>query len=164
MRWSVLVLVWLLCPGLSFVMAVDLPAEGTLSREPVHVRSDRLEAEGNLNRVTFFGEVVARQSDLVIYADELTVTYAPDQKAMQRAEASGNVRVVRGEQVATAEHAIYDSLAETISLSGEPRVSQGESYLVGSAITIYLRENRSVVHGDEGGRVNAVFAPEKEQK
>jgi len=164
MRWNVFILAWLLCPCLAVATGGVFPDEAGLSREPVHVQSERLEAEGDLNRVAFFGEVVARQGDLIIYADELTVTYAPEEKAMQRAEARGHVRVVRGDQVATAEHAVYDSLAETITLTGDPRVRQGESYLVGSAITIYLRDRRSVVHGAEGGRVNAVFAPEKGEK
>lgn len=134
--------------------------EVSLSREPVHITSDSLMADGNQNFVTFNGAVVAKQADMVIYADHLKVVYAADTKAMDRAEASGNVRVVRGDQVATADDAVYDSRRETIFLSGSPKVKQGESYLVGSEITIYLREQRSVVHGSDGGRVNAVFSPE----
>ena len=40
-----------------------------LSREPVHVRADSLQAESGLNQVVFLGNVVATQGDLVIYAD-----------------------------------------------------------------------------------------------
>lgn len=157
---------------LSLVFALSTPSAfasetlvsaQALSREPVNISSKQLEADGNQNFVTFVGEVVARQGDLVIYADELKVMYAPESQAMDRAEAKGNVRVVRGDQVATSDLAIYDSREETILLSGNPKVKQGESFLVGSEITIYLREQRSVVHGSGGDRVNAVFSPEEKQ-
>jgi len=144
--------------NLSFAQNYD-EAKG-LSREPVKISSNRLEADGNQNYVTFLGDVVAKQGDLVIYADELKVIYAPESQAMDKAEAQGNVRVVRGEQVATSEVAVYDSREETVFLSGDPKVKQGDSFLVGSEITIYLREQRSVVHGSGGERVNAVFSPE----
>jgi len=132
----------------------------SLSREPVHITSDSLTADGTQNFVTFFGSVVAKQADMVIYADQLKVIYAPNSRAMDRAEADGNVRVVRGDQVATSDKAVYDSRLETIFLSGNPKVRQGESFLVGAEITIYLREQRSVVHGSGDERVNAVFSPE----
>jgi len=135
-----------------------------LSKEPVHVTSDSLTADGNKNFVTFIGSVVAKQADMVIYADQLMVYYASESKSMDRAEADGNVRVLRGEQVATADHAVYESRTETIFLSGNPKVRQGESFLVGAEITIYLRERRSVVHAADGGRVNAVFSPEDAPK
>lgn len=159
MRWLFIGLVlWALLPGAALA---EPAAEEVMSREPVHVKADSLEALGGMNQVVFHGNVVASQADLVIYADHLTVVYSEGRKAMDRAVADGNVRIVRGEQVATAERAVYDSLAETIMMSGSPKVRQGESFLVGSEITLYLRERRSVVHGDDGGRVNAVFTPEE---
>jgi len=159
-------LAWILSLVLMLpALALSMETSGeVLSHAPVHVKADALEAVGGLNQVVFSGAVVANQGDLVIYSDRLTVLYSEDRKAMDRAEADGNVRIVRGEQVATAERAVYDSRAETIMLSGSPKVRQGESFLVGSEITIYLREQRSVVHGAEGGRVNAVFTPEEKDK
>lgn len=147
-----------------FAVAATTFAESSqdtgLSREPVSIRANSLVAEQGLNRVVFSGDVVATQGDLVMYSDELLVLYSADSKTMDRAEATGSVRVVRGEQVATAEKAVYNSGAETIYLTGTPKVKQGDSFLEGSEITIFLREQRSVVHGAEGGRVNAIFSPE----
>ena len=159
MKAALVILISCLLSSATVASAETSPDAG-LTREPVSIRASSLVAEQGLNRVVFSGDVVATQGDLVMYSDELLVLYSADRKTMDRAEATGSVRVVRGEQVATAEKAVYNSSAETIYLSGNPRVKQGESFLEGSEITIFLREQRSVVHGAEGGRVNAVFSPE----
>ena len=154
----VLIIILLFLPGVA--LAGD-PGAADLTNEPVHISSTSLEADGSLNSVVFRGDVVAKQSDLVIYSDELKVTFQEDGGVLSQAVATGNVRVVRGDQVAMAERAVYDNVKETIFLEGKPKVKQGDSFLEGSQITIFLREQRSVVHGADGGRVNAVFSPEE---
>ena len=44
-------------------------------------------------------------------------------------------------------------------ITGGATLSQGEDSLAGDNVTIYLRENRSVVTGGDRGRVRAVIHP-----
>jgi lipopolysaccharide export system protein LptA len=128
-------------------------------RGPIHVRSDRLEAEQQMNRVTFSGNVVAEQGDVTIYADELTLNYRSDSREIEQLEALGDVRIVQGDRVATSEKAVYQSSEGRIVLTGSPKVHQGQSFIEGDEIVFLLDEEKSLVKSKEG-RVNAVFQPQ----
>ena len=62
---------------------------------------------------------------------------------------------------ARAAHAVFYNLEQRIVLSGGAELEQGENTLKGETVTIYLRENRSVVTGGKDGRVRAVLHPER---
>ncbi|MEJ2200897.1 MAG: LptA/OstA family protein, partial [Desulfuromonadaceae bacterium] len=65
--------------------------------------------------------------------------------------------IVQGERVATAEQAVYFSKEGQIVLTGSPEVHQGQDLIQGDEITFFLNEERSIVTGQKGGRVTAVF-------
>ena len=48
-------------------------------------------------------------------------------------------------------------------LTGNPVVKQGNDFVEGSTITLFLKEERSIVESSEGGKVRAVIFP-KEKK
>lgn len=131
-------------------------------RGPIHVRSDRLEAEQQMNRITFSGEVVAAQGDVTIYADEMVLYYLPDSRDIEQMESFGDVRIVQGERVATAQKAVYRSTEGRIVLTGSPKVHRGQSFIEGDEIIFFLDEKKSLVKSGDG-RVNAVFHPEGDE-
>ncbi|MBW2477772.1 MAG: hypothetical protein JRE63_10675, partial [Deltaproteobacteria bacterium] len=45
------------------------------SNEPVEITADRLEANEALHSIVFIGNAEARQGDVTIYADRLTIFY-----------------------------------------------------------------------------------------
>lgn len=140
--------------------AEDLPQPSTL---PIEVTSQQLEADQMQRKAVFSGEVVAKQGDIVLHSDKLVIYSLPDADRVDRLEALGQVRVVQLDRVATAERAVYRQQQETLELYGHAEVQQGQNRVSGDEIVVYLRENRSVVKSEEGGRVKAVLFPQQNQ-
>lgn len=140
------------------------PLDGSLTSErPILINSDRLVAEQGFNKVSFIGNVVARQGDVVIYAQELTLFYRDEGRQIDRVEAYRDVRIVQGPRVATGQKGVYYGDEGKIVLTGSPRVHQGESFVEGEEIILFLHEEKSLVRGGGDQRVNAVFQPQKEE-
>ena len=142
--------------------AEDSPADANFGSQPIHISSDRLEADEGSGQVKFQGNVVARQGDVVIYAQEMIVYYRAADREVDRVEAFQNVRIVQGPKVATGQKGVYFRTDGRIILTGSPKVHQGEDFVEGDEITVFLGEEKSIVSGEGGSRVNAVFHP-KEQ-
>ncbi len=62
-------------------------------------------------------------------------------------EAKGNVVILKGEGKATCGHAIYYKDEERIVLTEAPVAWQGGTRVSGPKMTMYLKEDRSVVEG-----------------
>lgn len=129
--------------------------------QPIQITSDRLKADDNARQMTFIGNVVARQGDVTIYADHLKVFYGREDREIDRIEAAGDVRVVQNNRVATGQKGVYYRKEGRIVLTGSPAVHQGEDFIKGDAITVFLNEEKSIVTGDGDTRVKAVFSPQK---
>jgi lipopolysaccharide export system protein LptA len=146
-------------PGVA-AQEVGRPSARELGSRPIEVTADRVSADSVRNSVTFEGSVVARQADVTLYADRVQAEYSRDAEAIDRIEAIGNVRVVQEGREARSARATFHNLEQRIVLSGGATLRQGENTLQGETLTIFLRENRSVVTGGkEGGRVQAVINP-----
>ena len=129
------------------------------SKEPLKIKSDSLHADNEKRTATFEGKVVARQGDLTLYTDRLVVSYSADGHELSRVEAFGNVRILQTNRQATGAHAVYEPKEARILLDGSPRVVQGADVITGKLITYYVNEQRSVVTGGPGERVEAVIHP-----
>jgi len=148
----------LLLLPLSAVAAPEVPTEG---RGPVDVSADHLEADDKAQTLVFSGNAVATQNDVTIHGDRLTVKYTGEKREIDKVIAEGSVRIVQGTKIATGAKAILYHTEERIVLTGSPKVSDGDNFVQGQEITLYLNDQRSVVTGGAGGRVKAVFTPEK---
>jgi lipopolysaccharide export system protein LptA len=131
-----------------------------LGSSPIDVTADSLSADSTRNTVTFEGNVVARQADVTLYADRIQADYSREAGAIDRIEAVGNVRFVQEGREARSPRATFYNLEQRIVLSGGATLRQGQNTVQGDTLTIFLRENRSVVTGGkDGGRVQAVINP-----
>jgi lipopolysaccharide export system protein LptA len=139
-------------------------AAGLAADAPISISAERLEANDSIREVRFVGNVVARQGDLAIYANELVLHYPAESREIDRVEARGDVRIVQGNRVATGQSAAFFNRERKIVLSGSPRVYQGEDFVEGDEITVLLDEEKSIVKSDQGSRVNAVFHPKGERQ
>lgn len=137
--------------------------EKAVQEAPLEVTSDRLEADDRARTVIFLGEVMAKQADLVIYAQKMTIYYQEKDRTIEKIVAEGDVRIVQGARVATGQLADYDRSKGEIVLTGEPQVHQGSDVVRGEKIVVLLNEDRSVISGQGNTRVNAVFHPRSEK-
>jgi len=131
-----------------------------MGSRPIDVTADRISADSARNTVTFEGNVVARQADVTLQADRIQAAYSREAEAIDRIEAEGNVRFVQEGREARSPRATFHNLEQRIVLSGGATLRQGQNTVQGEVLTIFLRENRSVVTGGkDGGRVQAVINP-----
>ena len=164
-----------LLPFFIFVMPKFASAESeaktsdTNNDSQIVIKADSLEIDDQKQIVIFTGNVDARENEFVINCQKM-VLYYKDQSAQPVSEtgdvnidriiATGAVKITRPNGgLATAEKALYNRNDETLILTGEPKVKQGDDYVQGSKITLYLKENRSVVEGSKDDRVRAVYSP-----
>ena len=127
---------------------------------PIEVTADRLSADNARNTVTFEGNVVARQADVTLYADRIQAGYSRESGAIDRIDAEGNVRFLQEGREARSAKATFYNIEQRVVLSGGATLRQGQNTVQGEMLTIFLRENRSVVTGGkDGGRVQAVINP-----
>jgi lipopolysaccharide export system protein LptA len=156
----------ILLPFLLLLLLSPIMGAGAKERgdEPIYIRSDRLQTETVSRNAVFTGNVVARQGDLAIYADRMTVSYSDAGKEIDKVECTGKVRIIQGNRTGTAGKAVYDNRAGKIVLTVTPRVYQGDDMLSGAEIVYYLADQRSVVTGSSDSRVEAVIHPRGKEK
>lgn len=148
------------------------------SKSPLHITSDRMEANQADKTIIFEGHVVVQQDDMTITGKRMKVFAAADKKEgkkedkvnaqpsmmnqVDRIEIEGDVRISQKDKVATADKSVYYQKERKVVLIGNPVVSQGKDSVRGQVITLYLAEGRSVV---EGGTtpVQAVLHPARKE-
>ncbi len=119
-------------------------------REPIVITSARMEADNLGERVTFAGDVILKKEGMTLYSDSVNVIYDSGTKAIREIEALGNVVVRKEGRVAIANRALYYSSEEKIVLTGDARIIENDNQLGGDRITLYIRDDRSII---EGGKV-----------
>jgi lipopolysaccharide export system protein LptA len=170
--FSFALLCLLALPSLS-MSAAQKVLEKTIGQSIV-IKSDSLEIDNQKRLVTFTGHVDARTDDLIITCEKLFLHYTgsvqPDsaQKGgvqMDKIIAKGMVKITRPDGgLATAEEAVYLQKDGKVILTGKPQVKQGDDFVEGSIITLFLNEDRSIVEGSDGKQVKAVISSGKEKR
>jgi len=136
--------------------AAPEPHRGT-SNLPITIKSNDLAADNKGKTAVFSGKVVAKQGDVTIFCDKMTVYYGNTKGDVDKIEADGNVRIVQENRTGLASHALYESTQGKFTLTGgSPKVMQGADTLTGEIITYFIDDERSNV---TGGRVEAVIHP-----
>jgi lipopolysaccharide export system protein LptA len=120
------------------------------AREPVVITSNRMEAAKLGDKITFSGSVTLKKESMTISSDTMIVFYDTGSKDIRQIDAHGNVIVRKEDRVALANDASYYSSDEKIVLTGDARIIENENQLGGKKITLFMRDNRSLV---EGGKV-----------
>lgn len=119
-------------------------------REPIVITASRMDAERMGERVRFSGNVELKKEGVTLTSDVVTVFYQSGRRAIREIEALGNVTVRREGRVALANRAVYHSSEEKIVLTGDARIIEKDNELGGDRITLFIRDDRSIV---EGGNV-----------
>ena len=159
----------------SAVLSEPSKTEANKAAEPsIVINSNRLEVDNQRKMVTFTGDVDAKRDDFAMTCEKMVLYYlegaaeAASEKQKLRIDrivATGHVRITRAEGgSATAEKATYYQNEEKIVLTGDPKVKQGNDFVEGSIITLYLKEDRSIVEGSKGKRARAVLSRESAKR
>jgi lipopolysaccharide export system protein LptA len=157
----IIALILLTCLAVSGAHAASESRKAT-SNLPITIKSNDLTADNKGKTALFTGKVVAKQGDVTIFCDRMTVYYGAVQGDIDRIEADGNVRIVQENRTGTAAHAVYESREGRITLTGgNPKVMQGTDTVSGKIITYLIDDDRSSVSGGGDSRVEAVINPKQ---
>ena len=158
--------------------------KGPQEEFPLHITSDRLEADQKERVIIFTGQVKAIYGDSILYADQLRVFYeqpppgpktapgAPPQEKrdtsplgdlggekINRIVARGGVRFVQEDKVATGQEATYFRDRDEVVLVGNPQLWRAENTLKGERIIFNLATNKVLVESSPQKRVEAHLYP-----
>lgn len=81
--------------------------------------------------------------------------------SLTRVEASGSVYFVTPEQTIRGDRAVYTPANDTIVLTGDVILTQGENVITGSRLVYNTRTESAQMEGGSNGRVQGVFYPER---
>jgi lipopolysaccharide export system protein LptA len=145
-----------------------------VSSKPMIIKSKTLEWDDEKKTVIFTGDVNAQKDDFVVDCQKLFVYYTASSdeqakgdfaKGVDRIVATGRVRITRSSgETAEAEKAVYFQEDEKLVLTGHPSVKQGNDLVKGDRITIFLKENRSIVESTGKERAQAILFPKTKKK
>jgi len=139
--------------------------------QPVKIDSASLEVRDKDKMATFSGDVHLSQGDTTLSCKTLVVYYEDHSRAatlkaaqpgpggqqqISRLEAKGGVTVKQKDQTATGSTGVFDMKTNTVTLSGNVVVTQGQNVLRGERLIVDLTSGVSRV---EGGRVQGLFLP-----
>jgi outer membrane protein assembly factor BamD len=132
------------------------------SSYPIDITSDSVETFTKDNLILFKGNVMARQKDMVIYADTLEAVIIEDGKGIEKVTADGRVKIQQGVRVASCQKAIFYNLDKRVVLTGDPKVWEGDNIVSGEEIIFDIEQNRVEVKGGASGRGKVRIIPQEE--
>ncbi len=149
------------------------------SNAPVDFAAGSIEVQDRADRVVLAGNVRVTQAGLTVTAPRMTVAYTrAGGTDVNRLDATGGVTVVKGDEMAKGNVAIYDLDRRLITMVGNVELRQRGNNLRGGRLVIDLSSGRATVDGrgaargpdgnpvagGTGGRVTGTFTvPERKQ-
>jgi len=147
-------------------------------KEPIEITSDKMDAYNETKMVVFSGHAVAKQGDVVLQTDKLTLYYKKEAVKkekigpkgiegtgdLDRIEAKGNVVVTQLKRIATGDEAVYYQDTGQIVMTGNPVLKENRNTVKGCKVIIYLNEDRGTVERCEGKQVWMEVYPEDEDE
>jgi len=131
---------------------------------PIHIEANKMTSTEKSNSVVFTGDVDAKQGDVRIRSDKMTVFYTPKgnketkgatTQQVEKLICVGNVEVTRAEWLGTSKKMIYLSKERQVILTQKAKAWQGQNMVSGDKIIYYLDEGRSEVIGGTSATVDS---------
>jgi lipopolysaccharide export system protein LptA len=140
------------------------------SEKPLQITADKMIAHQEASMVEFIGNVRADQENTLIKAASIRIYLHPSQPdtpdpgnadRIKQIVAVDNVEYTAGDRKAFADKAVYTAADDTLILTGsEVRLLTGTSWVSGTKITLFRKQERVMVESDGKTRVQALFNPE----
>lgn len=165
-----------------WLLASPASAQFSSGGGPIDISSDEVEIVDAQHLAIWRGNVEVLQNRNRLRSDTLNVYFAAAPSAggssgalapghawgkVQRAEAEGKVFFVSPTQTARGDHGLYDMSSDTITITGDVIVAQGQSVVHGAKLVIHVKDGRAVMEsGASGGkgRVRGIFYPNNAQQ
>jgi lipopolysaccharide export system protein LptA len=127
--------------------------------KPIQITSKSMEADNKKNMVTFKGNVVVKQEDIVILSDIMKVAYEA-KGGISRVEASGNVKMSQENRIATGKKLVFYNPEQKIVMTGNAKIWQGDNLISCEKVTVLLEEDKIFFEGT----VDSIIYPKSIQE
>lgn len=132
----------------------------TSGKDPISVAANGLEFDYQSRVLTYKGHVVATQGDVKLESDTLTISLGlGESEQLKEVVARGDVKLSKGERWATAGEAVFNQKNRTATLTQNPVIHDGPNQVSGERVVVYLDDERFVVEGGAGSRVQMLIYP-----
>ena len=134
-----------------FAFPANISAENAMKKiqGPVTITSGMLTADNQAHTALFEQSVIARTTDMTMYADNMLVHYDQKTGNVIRIDVSGTVKVITANLVITSREAVYYAGEEKIVFTGEPRAVDGGNVVTGKEMTYLMNEDRFLVESSK---------------
>ncbi len=138
-------------------------------RGPISIGSDDFAASEPERLQTYTGRVEILQDNTRLRADNVKMFHGTKPGGtgwgkVDRIEANGNLYFVNGTQVIKGDKAVYTSADDTMVVTGDVIVTQGENVMTGNRLVYNVAAGRTTMDATPGtqskGRVRAVLYPD----
>lgn len=126
------------------------PGQAEANRPPIHVDAERVQVLYKQHRVIFLGKPVRLTREDAVLTCRKLVADNDAQGHIRRAVCTGEVRLTRGERVATCETAVFEARASTVVCTGSPELRDGKSVMHGEELIYDLAEDKVVLSRAKG--------------
>lgn len=118
----------------------------------VEIESDKMVFMHKSERAEFINKVHMKRDDFELYCDKLVAFYKNNK--LERAEASGHIRLVQKEITGSSDKAILDQTNNTLTLIGNAVLEQPGGRIEGETIVHNMNREETTVHSVKGGRTH----------
>ena len=134
-------------------------------KAPIDITSDSLVATSE--KIVFIGNVHAVYGEMTVDADKIELTYDPESEKEDKKDniksmvAKGNVRLVEKQRKAWADKMVYKGKTGMITLTGNPKIKQGDNIIAGDLIKMFVNDERVLIEGSVKAVINPATLEEK---
>jgi len=134
------------------VVTVVFSSVGPAWAGPVTVQADHLDIWHNKQQALFTGNVHLKRDDFELFCDKLKAFYA-EGSGIERAEATGHVRMQQGDKHGHADKAELDNKRQILTLTGHAMMEQTGGRIEGETIIHNIQKKTTEVRQGKTGRV-----------
>jgi lipopolysaccharide export system protein LptA len=130
---------------------------------PVEARAREMTYDQARAQMTYEGEVVIRQGEVILRGPSATMSLGADGRDLQKLVAGAPVEVQQGDRRVKGDRATYDLRAGTMAVVGDKvTLTDPGQEVQGRSLTFHLGDDRVVVDGQERVRTQTVIRSRKE--
>ena len=144
----------ILLSGMSFAQNTGFGSLASDRTEPIEFNSDRLTFNQESNLAELFDGVQIIQGKTVLSAEYVKAIYSKTNK-LEKVFAERNIELKSGQDIARADKAIYSLTDNSISLTGNAQLVQGDSNIMADQILINTKTGMTQLLGS----VKTVISP-----
>ncbi len=143
----------------SLAVFLVVPVASYAQQEELDIQSDNLDINNQAGTAVFTNNVVVTREGMKLKADKVKVTYIKENLGnhdVDKIEATGNVKLLEGNRVATAQRALYKVQEHQVHLFDHVQVTQGDGSIIKGTKMLYdIKQGRiTVSSGDEPVRAH----------